>query len=250
MTLKDRIITRISGLRHPIKRKLIGYCSKFENQKGLEIGGPSAIFSLKGYLPVYLFAREIDGINFSNNTVWEGKISEGRNYRCHKELGFQFIREAVELWGIADESYDFILSSHSLEHTANPLKALKEWLRVLKPGGYLVLVLPDKDYTFDSGRSYTTMDHLLKDYTADTGEDDTTHFSEMLALHEGGNLQNINRKELEKKLSENLETRQLHHHVFSLELINTIFQFYGLRNIVQQKAPPFHLINIAQKPLA
>lgn len=42
-------------------------------------------------------------------------------------------------------SYDAVHSSHCLEHMYEPEKALLEWWSLIKPGGYLVLVVPDED---------------------------------------------------------------------------------------------------------
>jgi SAM-dependent methyltransferase len=42
----------------------------------------------------------------------------------------------------ADESLDFVFSSHTLEHLDRPWDALNEWVRTLKPGGVLFLYLP------------------------------------------------------------------------------------------------------------
>ena len=42
-------------------------------------------------------------------------------------------------------SYDTVHSSHCLEHMFEPKRALLEWWKLLKPGGYLVLVIPDED---------------------------------------------------------------------------------------------------------
>jgi SAM-dependent methyltransferase len=42
-----------------------------------------------------------------------------------------------------DETVGAIISRHSLEHVLDPIKALREWHRVLKPGGKVVIVLPD-----------------------------------------------------------------------------------------------------------
>lgn len=42
----------------------------------------------------------------------------------------------------ADESFDIITASDVLEHLADAPQALREWLRVLKPGGRLIVFVP------------------------------------------------------------------------------------------------------------
>ena len=53
--------------------------------------------------------------------------------------------DAQYLDGVADNSFDFVSSSHCLEHMRDVHRALNNWLRVLKPGGYLVVTVPDED---------------------------------------------------------------------------------------------------------
>jgi len=53
--------------------------------------------------------------------------------------------DAHYLNGLDDESFDFVYSSHLLEHLPDCEQALKNWWRVLKPGGYLILYLPHRD---------------------------------------------------------------------------------------------------------
>lgn len=53
--------------------------------------------------------------------------------------------DAQYLASAADASYDFLHSSHCLEHLMDPHESLKHWLRVVKPGGYLVVTVPDED---------------------------------------------------------------------------------------------------------
>jgi ubiquinone/menaquinone biosynthesis C-methylase UbiE len=43
----------------------------------------------------------------------------------------------------ADQSYDFVLASHVIEHFYNPIAALKEWCRVARK--YVFLVVPKRD---------------------------------------------------------------------------------------------------------
>lgn len=53
--------------------------------------------------------------------------------------------DAHYLNGLDDESFDFVYSSHLLEHLPDIDVALTNWDRVLKPGGYLLLYLPHRD---------------------------------------------------------------------------------------------------------
>lgn len=53
--------------------------------------------------------------------------------------------DAQFMEGVADSTYDFVHSSHCLEHMRDPVEALDNWLRVLKPRGHLVVTVPDED---------------------------------------------------------------------------------------------------------
>jgi SAM-dependent methyltransferase len=44
-----------------------------------------------------------------------------------------------------DRTFDFIFSSHCLKDFEKPLEVLKEWLRVIKPMGYLLILLPNME---------------------------------------------------------------------------------------------------------
>ena len=41
--------------------------------------------------------------------------------------------------------YDFVFASHALEHMHDPYAALGEWFALLKPGGHLIVLVPDED---------------------------------------------------------------------------------------------------------
>jgi SAM-dependent methyltransferase len=53
--------------------------------------------------------------------------------------------DAEELPGVPPERFDWVYSSHCLEHLANPGGALARWWEVLRPGGRMLLVVPDED---------------------------------------------------------------------------------------------------------
>jgi len=249
MKIFQYVITLISYILRPEKRKLIRISYSLLNKTGLEIGGPSSFFNLKSYFPVYVFAKRIDGINYSNETVWEGKIEEGLNYKyLGRKKGYQFICEASDLKDIKINNYDFLLSCHSLEHIANPIKTLKNGYDVLKKEGKIILVLPDKDFTFDHKRPYTTFEHLRQDFNTETDENDTTHFEEVIQLHDIAKDSYLNSvDELISRTKDNFSNRCIHHHVYSLELLSELLIYCGFKVTYQQKANPFHLVIIGEK---
>lgn len=51
--------------------------------------------------------------------------------------------DAQLMSGVPDEKYDFVYSSHCLEHMVDYEEALTNWLRILKSRGSLYVVVPD-----------------------------------------------------------------------------------------------------------
>lgn len=65
---------------------------------------------------------------------------------------------------LASDSLDFVVANHVLEHVTDPIRALREWHRILRDGGLLYLAVPDKRFTFDCRRRRTTLEHLERDH--------------------------------------------------------------------------------------
>ena len=234
-----------------IRRRLNAriYLRNLKGKKGLEIGGPSPIFKSDGILPIYQVIACLDGCNFANETIWEGKIREGWNYQYLKErdAGYQYISDAVDLNQIESNSYDFVLSSHNIEHMANPLKALDEWTRVLKDGGLLLLVVPDKNGTFDHNRPLTSLKHLIDDFEKNVCEDDLTHLNEILDLHDFRMTPEISDKNAFRRRSlDNYSNRCLHHHVFDTELVLAVLAYFELELISCDFILPFNIVVLAR----
>jgi ADP-heptose:LPS heptosyltransferase/predicted SAM-dependent methyltransferase len=67
--------------------------------------------------------------------------------------------DCAKLDVFTDASADTVFSSHLLEHVVDYKAALREWWRVLKPGGYLILYLPHKDHYPNIGMPHANPDH-------------------------------------------------------------------------------------------
>jgi ubiquinone/menaquinone biosynthesis C-methylase UbiE len=92
----------------------------------------------------------------------------------HKKLKSErFVKVTYVLTGprfgfdqIDDNSFDFVYSDNVLEHTPNPIYALAEQIRIIKNGGVVYTVIPNKKYIFDKNRIATSVDTLKQKYNA------------------------------------------------------------------------------------
>lgn len=123
-----------------------GFATRYFMGHGLDVGG--GYDGLEGYS--YLFP----GIRSVRN--WD--LADG---------------DAELLATLDDESFDFVHSSHCLEHMRDPYRALGSWWRVLKPGGHLVVIVPDEDLyeqgvwpsTFNGDHKFTFTIHKARSWS-------------------------------------------------------------------------------------
>jgi SAM-dependent methyltransferase len=224
---------------------------RLEGRQVLEVGGPTPIFEAGQLLPLYPVVGSLDNVNYSSCTVWEGTIEEGRTFRFDgdQRRGTQLVREATDLAGVSSERYDALISSHVIEHFANPLAGLREWLRVIRPGGALVLVVPHRDGTFDHKRPVTTLAHLVGDLEVGTAEDDLTHLEEVLANHDLSLDPGVaGRDSLRERAQNNFVNRCMHHHVFDTNLVAKVLDFAKTQILALEPRLPHHIIAVAAKP--
>ena len=90
---------------------------------------------------------------------------------CGKALPVDIVASGDAL-PVPNESQDFVVSSHVIEHFFDPIKALEEWLRVVRPGGYVFIIAPHKDRTFDRENPRTTLAELIGRHSGTIAEPD------------------------------------------------------------------------------
>ncbi|CAN5515016.1 hypothetical protein BH10ACI4_BH10ACI4_01070 [soil metagenome] len=239
--LVRRILRKVPGpIRH---RKL--YLPFVSGKFGLEIGGPSDVFRRRNPVDIYRRIGGLDNCNFSSSTIWADQ-DDKFYFTPEKSPGKSMFREGSDLANIPDNSYDFVLSSHNLEHMANPVKALREWKRVLRPEGALIVVLPYYKKTFDHRREPTRVDHILEDFERNIGEDDLTHLPEILEKHDlSMDLAAGTLDEFHKRSLDNISNRCLHHHVFDEKNSSELLRRSGYEVRAVELAEPNHICLLA-----
>jgi SAM-dependent methyltransferase len=235
----NRVLGRLERRWRPHELRAIA--AALAGARALEVGGPSAIFAAGGLLPVYPRLERLDEVNYAERTLWDDAVPAAG---AHRSL----IHEATDLASVGDGEYEAVLASHVLEHIADPIAALQEWHRVVRRGGHLLLVVPDRARTFDHRRPVTPLAHLVEDARRGTGEDDLTHLPEILELHDLGRDPLAGTFEaFERRSRENALHRGLHHHVFDLRSIVELAGHCGWKVDRAIARRPYHLVVMARK---
>jgi len=158
---------------------------------------------------------------------------------CFKAFGAEPCR--ADYYGHAtklpfhDHSLDYVAASHVLEHVANPVAALAEWYRVVRPGGIIYLVVPDRRKTWDHPRPLTTVEHMLGDFLRRTTACDATHMSEFASLIDWSRFNpatpdseiHAKREELARGLRETIargEDINIHFHTFEATNVRALLE--------------------------
>ena len=123
------------------------------------------------------------------------------------------VDEAERLDKFADESLDFVIANHVLEHVEDPVAALTAFVRVLRPGGIVFLTLPDPRYSFDGRRERTTVAHVMRDHRDGPETSRREHYEEWAHIVEGL----VEREDIERRTAEFAsEGTRNHFHVWEL----------------------------------
>jgi SAM-dependent methyltransferase len=123
------------------------------------------------------------------------------------------VDDAATLATVADDSVDFVVANHVVEHLPDPIGALKQMLRVTRPGGVVLLTLPDARHWFDAPRPRTTVEHLLRDHEEGPEVSRYEHYEEWARL-----IERWNEDDLPQRVEEFAATDARHHfHVWELE---------------------------------
>lgn len=140
----------------------------------LEIGPGHEPFPTADDARVTYADRSVPG---GRDATWPELADEPRGPDADLEIDL----DVDGLAAVVDESFDVVVASHLIEHLANPIAALREFERALRPGGRLVLVIPDRTRTFDSVRAPTPMSHVLDEFDRQVTEVDAAHIEEFCA---------------------------------------------------------------------
>lgn len=104
--------------------------------------------------------------------------------RQHNLVDVDFVDNGETLLKFTENSQDFIIANHFLEHCEDPIRTLKAFFRVLRTGGVVYCTVPSKSKTFDRDRPTTPLHHLVEDHERGAAHSRKSHYEEWVSLVE------------------------------------------------------------------
>jgi SAM-dependent methyltransferase len=101
----------------------------------------------------------VDAVNVDRYDSMDTKYKEEEWNLCGRKRPVDVVAHGDDL-PFEDDSVDFVLASHVLEHFPDPIRTLKEWVRVARHK--VVVVVPHRDRTFDRNRELTPIDEFVR----------------------------------------------------------------------------------------
>jgi SAM-dependent methyltransferase len=126
---------------------------RFISGNGIEIGALHEPLGVSGRARV----RYVDRMSVADLRTHYPELSN------QPLVPVDILDDGEKLSSIGDDSVDFVIANHMLEHCEDTLTALSTFLRVVRAGGVVYLAIPDKRYTFDVSREVTSIAHVLRD---------------------------------------------------------------------------------------
>jgi predicted SAM-dependent methyltransferase len=145
---KDELQVIIQNIKDP--RILLA--SKYISGSGIEIG-PT-------YCPVKLPPEA--KVSYVDHVGTEELRIRYPELKDQDLVEITIIDDGETLKTIKNNSLNFIIANHFLEHCQNPIGTILRMYELLKKDGIIYLALPDKRYTFDSKRPITSYAYLKK----------------------------------------------------------------------------------------
>lgn len=92
------------------------------------------------------FANHIDDKKVIDVGVGRLDTFDGADPICDwAEMHDKDICDATTMDAYADNSFDTVYASHILEHLADPITAIQNWIRICKPNGLVFISVPHRD---------------------------------------------------------------------------------------------------------
>jgi len=128
-----------------------------------------------------------------------------------------------------ENAFDFVILNHVIEHVENFVDVLFSLSQIIKPGGHLYLVVPDKRYTFDQYRKVTPYQHFVEEWLSGSAINRQQHYEDWVRCVQGMYFQRINPADALAIAHATADLMQeaysIHYHVWTAEhFLTCLFQ--------------------------
>ena len=163
--------------------------------------------------------------SFVDRMTTEELRREYPEIRDYDLVSVSIVADGETLEGVEDESQDYVIANNFLEHCQDPIGTIKNFFRVVRKGGVLFLVVPNKRSNIDAPRRETPIEHFIRDHEEGPATSRLEHFQDWTRTI----LKVSDDTEVARRVDELMEAGySIHFHVFTE--FQTIELFCLMRN--------------------
>lgn len=208
---------------------------------GLEVGALDKPFMFKFSKMKY---ADVSNVEQLKQGIKDLNIS-GLYKKSYIKSDFLMQFPKFDLPQISSESFDFVYSSHSLEHSKNPIFAIAEYLRIVKKNGIIYTIIPNRKFTWEFNRPTTNAHSIIRKFEENIFHYTKQEAEEIIKFHGGHSLyKTMQKKDIDFITKDNLGRH--HYHTFDdsniLKIIDYICFTLDCKCIYLNLEPEIHFV--------
>ncbi len=147
-----------------------------ENKIGLEVGPLDRPFIDKSEYTVFY-------VDYFDESQLRDKIQGNNNRNPNDIVKLDYVLHGQDISTVVDRKFDYVFTSHVIEHLPNLFGWLNDIAKILNPGGIVFSIVPDSRYCFDLERPQTSLGELIENYTLNRRKPSPRHAFDQRFYH-------------------------------------------------------------------
>lgn len=191
--------------------------NKYASGTGIEIGAFCSPFPTNPRINKIIY---LDKRSHADLIEWRNKDPNVSNDAFIPPV--DIIDTSASLESVESNQFDFLVSSHQLEHVYCPINSILNHIRIVKVNGYVIYAIPLNNNPIDKDRVPTSFDHMMNHFFDCDSVPIEDHFDEYLRVVDKMIDPSKRKERIKEMIRDNAD---IHFHCWNVEGIKDLFKW-------------------------